>query len=158
MSDTSISQNKNKHVDLDNARVDEQRRVMQEIMEVGHCPFCSENLAKYHKQPILREGKFWLVTHNQWPYQFTKLHLLFIYKTHVTHLNEIDPESGRELIELAQWAATEYEVPGGGLAMRFGDTDYSAGTVAHLHAQFLVADIEAEGYEPVRIKIGKSRR
>ena len=151
------SHSKNQHVDLDNARQDDQRAVMQEIIAADHCPFCRENLEKYHKQPILREGTYWLVTHNQWPYKFTKLHLLFIYKSHVTHLPEIDPEAGRELIELAQWAQAEYDVPGGGLAMRFGDTDYSAGTVAHLHAQFLVADIDAEGYEPVRIKIGKKK-
>jgi diadenosine tetraphosphate (Ap4A) HIT family hydrolase len=148
---------KNQHVDLDNARVDEQRQVMQEIIDADHCPFCSENLAKYHTQPILKEGKFWLVTTNQWPYTFTKLHLLFIHKNHITTLQEMDPAAGKELIELAQWAEAAYQVPGGGLAMRFGDTDYSAGTVAHLHAQFLVPDIEAEGYEPVRIKIGKKR-
>lgn len=158
MNQLNNSKNKNAHVDLDNARVDEQRQVMQEIMQADHCPFCSENFEKYNKQPILRAGKYWFVTNNQWPYAFTKLHLLFIYKTHVTHLTEIDPEAGRELIELAQWAQAEYAVPGGGLAMRFGDTDYSAGSVSHLHAQFLVPDIEAEGYEPVRVKIGKSRK
>ncbi len=148
---------KNPHVDLENARLDEQRQVMREIIDADHCPFCRENLEKYHKEPILREGEYWLVTKNQWPYNFTRVHLLFIYKTHVTHLPEMAPAAGQELIELAQWAQAEYDVPGGGLAMRFGDTDHSAGTVAHLHAQFLVPDLEAPGFQPVRIKIGKSK-
>lgn len=146
-----------KFVDIDNARVDEQRRVMSEIIDAAHCPFCLENLRQYHKQPILKEGKYWLLTTNQWPYEHTKVHLMLIYKEHVEHLSEMNPSAGVELIELAQWAVKEYSIPGGGLAMRFGDTNYSAGTVAHLHAQLLQPDIDAPDYDdkPVKVKIGK---
>lgn len=149
-----------KFVDLDNARLDDQKAVMQDIIAADHCPFCPENLLKYHKEPILKEGRYWLLTTNQWPYANTKVHLLLIHKTHIEHLSELDPASGAELIELAQWAAKEYAIPGGALAMRFGDTEYSAGTVAHLHVQLLLPDIDAPGYdsEPVRIKVGKTGR
>jgi len=144
-------------VDIDNARLDDQRVVMQEIIDADHCPFCLENLEKYHKEPFLKEGKYWVVTKNQWPYEHTKLHLLFISKKHVTTLTELEQAAGTELIELAQWAVKEFEIPGGGLVMRFGDTEYSAGTVAHLHAQLLYPDIEAPDYDekPVKVKIGK---
>lgn len=142
-------------VDLDNARQDGQRDVMEDIIAADHCPFCAENLQKYHKQPILRETEYWLLTPNQWPYDHTKVHLLAIYKTHAERLSELAPEAGKDLLELMQWAEKEYDVPGGGWAMRFGDTDYSAGTVLHIHAQFLVPDLSSPGYEPVRIKIGK---
>lgn len=150
----------NAFVDLDNTRVDEQRAVMRDIIAADHCPFCLENLQKYHKQPILKDGKYWLLTTNQWPYEHTKLHLLLIYKVHVEKLGEIDPEAGAELIKLAQWAEKEYSMPGGGLAIRFGNTNYSAGTVAHLHAQLLQPDIDAPNYDekPVKIKIGKTGR
>lgn len=142
-------------VDIANARKDDQRTVMQDILAENHCPFCSENLHKYHKQPIIRETAFWTLTTNQWPYEHTKLHLLAIYKHHAVKLAELDPVAGTDLLQLFQWAEAEYQVPGGGWAMRFGDTNYSAGTVAHLHAQFVVPDLESPGYEPVRIKIGK---
>ena len=145
-------------VDLDNARLDEQREVMQDIIAADHCPFCRENLAKYHKTPILREGQYWLVTTNQWPYAHTQLHLLFILKEHATELTELDPAAGAELIEHAQWAAREYDIPGGGLVMRFGDTAHSAGTVAHLHAQLVVPQLSDDDFEPVRITIGKKRK
>lgn len=150
---------KNIHVDLDNARVEEQKSVMNNILDADHCPFCQENLRKYHKEPILKETTYWILTNNQWPYAHTKLHLLAIYKTHATTLSEIKPEAGIELIEIFQWAEKEFQVPGGGFAMRFGDTDYSAGTVAHIHAQFLVPDIHDPNYmdKPVRIKIGKTK-
>lgn len=146
---------KKQFVDLDNAREDEQKKVMNEIIEADHCPFCLENLKKYHKQPIIKEGKFWLVTNNQWPYKHTQLHFLVIYKDHAINLSELDPKSGTELLELLQWVETEYQVPGGGWAMRFGDTNYSAGTVNHIHVQFIQPDIATENFEPVRIKIGK---
>lgn len=148
---------KNQHVDVDNARYEDQRQVMEDIMAEGHCPFCEENLKKYHKQPILKEGQFWLVTTNQWPYAHTQQHFLLIYRQHVVNLAGMDPEAGKELVELAQWLEKEYQVEGGGMAMRFGDTDYSAGTVAHLHVQFLQPSITDPDFEPVRIKIGKDR-
>ena len=150
-----MTDQKTPHVDLENARLDEQRQVMRDIIDAGHCPFCRENLDKYHKQEILKEGEFWLVTKNQWPYDYTKVHLLLIYKQHATDLSELNPESGKELLELLQWAQKEYKIPGGGWAMRFGDTNHSAGTVAHIHVQFIMPDLEHPEYKPVRIKIGK---
>jgi len=148
---------KNKQfVDIDNAREDEQIEVMRGIARAEHCPFCVENLKKYHKQPILKETKYWLLTQNQWPYKNTKLHLLIIYKEHATSLGELKSEAGSEFFELAKWVEKKFEIPGGGLAMRFGDTRYSAGTVNHVHVQFLVPDIEGENYKPTRFKIGKS--
>lgn len=145
-------------VDLDNARLGEQKQVMREIIAAGHCPFCLENLRNYHKQPIIKETPHWLVTFNQWPYEHTKQHFLLIYKEHAEKLNELDPTAGQELIELVAWLEKEYQVPGGGWAMRFGDTNYSAGTVAHLHVQFISPDIEEDNFEPVRLKIGKTKK
>ncbi len=156
---TNNTQRKTDFIDIDNSRTTEQTQVMENIRDASHCPFCLENLEKYHKKPIIKETNYWLLTHNQWPYQHTKLHLLAIYKDHITDLSELDPEAGKELIELFSWAQKEFDVPGGGFVMRFGDTDYSAGTVAHLHAQFLVPDIHHPTYneKPVKVKIGKTK-
>ena len=147
-------------VDLDNAREADQLEVMKQILSEGDCPFCLENLRKYHKKPIIKETKHWLLTYNQWPYRHTKLHLLAIYKDHAERLADLEVEAGAELLELMQWAEREFKVPGGGWCMRFGDTDYSAGSVVHLHAQFLVPDIDAPDYndKPVKVKIGKTKR
>lgn len=147
-----------KFVDIDNAREDDQREVMKEIIEAGHCPFCEENLRTYHKQAFLKEGTYWLITLNQWPYNFTKHHFLLIYKDHAEHLSELNPEAGKELLEFVAWIEKKYNVPGGGWAMRFGDTKYSAGTVNHLHIQFIVPDIDAPDFQPTRLKIGKGKK
>ncbi len=146
--------NKNDFVNLNNAREDGQIAVMQEIAAEGHCPFCEENLRRYHQQPMLKEGRFWLVTRNQWPYPHTKQHFLLIYREHATTLAELTPAAGAELFELVRELEQEYQVVGGGFSMRFGDTDYSAGTVNHLHVQFIEPDAMAPDFEPVRIKLG----
>jgi ATP adenylyltransferase len=150
----------NKFIDERNVRSDDQREVMQEIARVGHCPFCPEALrAKlYHQQPFLREGTFWILTRSQWPYAHTQQHLFFILKTHATTLAELPQGAGEELFLLAAWAEREFKIPGGALAMRFGETDYSGASVNHLHAQIPVPDIDAPDYEPVRLKIGKSKK
>jgi diadenosine tetraphosphate (Ap4A) HIT family hydrolase len=141
--------------DLDNARHDEQREVMKVINERGESPFLWKNLQKYHKKPILREGKYWCVTFNQWPYAHTKFNFLLIHREYVTDLSQITPAAAGELIELAGWLVETYQIKGGALCMRFGATDWSAGSVNHLHAQLVVPDLTDPDYQPVRFKIGK---
>lgn len=145
-------------VDLDNAREDEQRRVMEKIIEEGHCPFCPENLTLYHKLSPEIQGKYWTVTKNQWPYKNTKFHYLAILKRHAEMISELEKEEGSELVELLGKLEKKLKPHGGAFALRFGDTAHSAGTVRHLHAQYLVPDIDQENFEPIRFKIGKDKK
>lgn len=145
---------KNKFINVNNSRKQEQIEVMQKIAEQQHCPFCLENLKLYHKQPILEEGRYWILTTNQWPYQHTKYHFLLIYKEHATKLADLKAEAGAELFTMLKKLEKKYHFEGGGFAMRFGDTDFSAGTVNHLHVQLVVPDAMAKDFEPVKIKIG----
>lgn len=145
-------------VDINNSRVEEQRQEMQKIVDAGHCPFCPENLELYHKLPIIKEGKFWRISKNQWPYDHTQVQLLAIYKTHAETLSEIDPSAGEELLKLFAEIESEYKLPGGAFAMRFGDTRFSAGSVKHIHAQLIVPDADHPDFQPVRFKIGTIKK
>ncbi len=149
-----MSQNKNNFINVNNARADEQIEVMQKIADESHCPFCEENLRLYHKNPILKDGKYWLVTKNQWPYEHTKHHFLLIYKEHAAVLSDLAAEAGSELFTMIKELEKEYKFEGGGFSMRFGDTDFSAGTVNHLHVQLVIPDAMAKDFEPVKIKLG----
>jgi len=149
-----MSKNKNDFININNSREKDQIKVMQKIADQAHCPFCEENLRLYHKEPILKETKHWLVTKNQWPYKHTKHHFLLIYKKHVTKLEELETEAGSELFDLVKELEKEYQFEGGGFSMRFGDTDFSAGTVNHLHVQLVIPDAMAKDFEPVKIKLG----
>ena len=144
-------------VNLENARHDEQRAVMEVIAAAGVCPFCPDQLKKFHSKPVLRETKHWMLTENQWPYENTRIHLLAIYKTHAEKLKDLNPNAGRELLDLMSWAEKKYRVKGGGFGVRFGDPKYNGGTVKHLHAQFIVADTTDPSdphYKPVRLRLG----
>ena len=143
------------HVDLDNARFDDQREIMRKIIENNESPFLLKNLRKYHRQPILREGEYWYITLNQWPYKNTRFHFLIISQAYWTELEQITPEAAVEFMSFVQWLIDEYQLPGGAFCMRFGDSNYSAGTVSHLHAQLIVPEIQGENYQPTRFKIGK---
>lgn len=134
------------YINLANARNDHQKKVMEEIARNNHCPFCIENLKKYHKNPIIKEGEHWLITENQWPYEKVKHQLLAIHKSHIEHLNDLTPEAGAELVELFKEQSIKRKIIGGGIAIRFGTNpekgDYGS-TVAHLHAHLIEPDLEA---------------
>lgn len=151
---------KNKYINLGSIRREDQKKVMQEIAKAGHCPFCIENLEKYHKNPILKTGKFWLLTENQWPYEKVKNQFLAIYKTHIEHISEMDPEAGKELIEMFSEKAKERNMPGGGVAIRFGKSnkgDYGS-SVLHIHAHLVEPDLEAlSADEAWRFKFGQPK-
>jgi diadenosine tetraphosphate (Ap4A) HIT family hydrolase len=147
-----------KFVILGNTRREDQKKVMNEIANQKHCPFCQENLTKYHKKPILKEGKYWVLTDNQWPYDKIKHQLLAIYKTHIEHISEMDPGAGSELIEMFKEEAKKRNIPGGGLAMRFGSNPEHGSygnSVLHIHAHLIEPDLEALGpKETWKLKFG----
>lgn len=142
-----------KYINLENARLDEQRQVMEEIADNDECPFCPENLSKYHKQEILRKGAHWILTHNQWPYEHTDLHLLAIATYHAVDLSQLRKGSFDELQEHFAWASEEYQVAAGGIAMRFGDVTQTGATVDHLHGHFIVPSKNRGPEDKVRFKI-----
>lgn len=151
----------NKFIQMNSVRREDQQKVMEEINEQGHCPFCRENLEKYHKNPILREGNFWILTENQWPYEKVKHQLLAIYKTHIERLQEIDPEAGKELFEMFRDEAEKRNIAGGGIAIRFGSNpehgNYGS-SVLHIHAHLVEPDLEKLGeHEAWKFKFGEPK-
>jgi len=150
----------NKYINLSAIRRKDQKKVMEDIRNAGHCPFCRENLETYHKNPILKEGDFWLITDNQWPYNNIKHQLLAIYKTHINHPTDMDPGAGEELFTLFNEIAREREIYGGGIAMRFGESKHGnyGSSVMHLHAHLIEPDLEAlEDTEAWRFKFGQPK-
>lgn len=149
-----------KFVDFDNARYEDQAAVMAQSEAAGLCPFCMENLGKFHQSPIEWEGVHWVITKNGWPYTNTKVHLLAILKEHQENIDQLSDAAAAELFTALKWAVAEYQIPGGGLVVRFGDSNYSAGSVLHLHAHIIQPDITAPNYadNPVKVKIGKYKK
>jgi ATP adenylyltransferase len=143
-----------RYVKLENARYEDQRAVMEQIAASGKCPFCAEQRPSQLIMEILQEGRFWILTYNQWPRENTKVHLLFVYKDHVENMQDMDPQAGVELLEMLAWSEKKFQIVGGIFFMRFGDPEYSGATVNHLHAQLIVPAKDKPGFEPVRFKVG----
>ena len=155
-----MANEQNPFINLSVVRREDQRAVMEEIQKQGHCPFCPENVAKYHKNPIIKEGEFWLLTDNQWPYEKVKHQLLAISKTHVEHISDLDPRAGAELFAMFGEEARKRGIPGGGLAMRFGSSQHGnyGSSVLHLHAHLVEPDLEALGEtETWKFKFGQPK-
>jgi len=150
-----------KFVNLEHVRRDDQKKVMEEIKKQAHCPFCPENLAKYHKNPILKEGKYWILTDNQWPYEKVKHQLLAIHKNHIEHISEMCSEAGAELIKMFGEEAKKRNIPGGGIAMRFGSNPEHGtygNSVLHIHAHLIEPDLDALGPEEGwKLKFGQPK-
>ena len=142
----------NEFVNVGNARLEDQKRVMEEILAAGHCPFCPDHLFKYHKKPILKETRFWVLTLNQWPYSDTSLHFLVIHKQHVEMPGDVKPGAFQELRDLWNWVVLQYRIESGALCLRFGGM--GAATVKHLHAHIIVPDQTKPENAIVRFKVG----
>ena len=128
--------------------------VISQIEKDGVCPFCPESLAKYHKNPILREGAFWLLTDNMYPYEGVKYHELLIHKAHITSFSEISKEAWEELNDFIKKFTGENKIPGATFLMRFGDTRYTGASVSHLHAILVSPDGEDKDRKPIIARIG----
>lgn len=150
-----------KFIILENSRTDDQKVVMNKIAEENHCPFCPENLQKYHKKPILKEGKYWILTDNQWPYEKIKHQILAIYKSHIEHISEIDPAAGEELLQMFKEESLKRNIPGGGIAIRFGSNPEHGSygnTVLHIHAHLIEPDLDSlDTNEAWKFKFGQPK-
>jgi diadenosine tetraphosphate (Ap4A) HIT family hydrolase len=147
-------ENNEAFINLDNSRRNDQREVMETIKDNAECPFCEDNLHKYHKAPILRQGELWTFTNNQWPYEHTQYQFLAITRQHIQRLEELPSGSFDELLGHFQWAEQEFQIAYGGLTMRFGDIRQTGATVNHLHAHMIVPEPDLSRAEKVRFKIG----
>lgn len=121
--------------------------VIESIAKDGVCPFCPENLTRYHNKPII-EKKHWWVTDSRYPYQPVNHHCLIIHKSHIAHIGELSPEAWTELFEIVKNEASSRSITGGTLMLRFGDTRYTGASVLHLHAHLIQSDPDDPSYDP----------
>lgn len=129
-----------KVVDLRFAKSGDYRKTLQAIQEKGKCPFCPENFL-YHKNPILKKNGDWLITLSSWPYKNSEFHFLIIGLKHKEKFSSLKISDFGSIMKLIAWAEKKYNIKGGGLILRFGDTAYTGSTVCHLHFHLIVPKI-----------------
>ncbi|MDO8601070.1 MAG: HIT domain-containing protein [bacterium] len=138
---------KKKFVNVHYAKSKEYKRVIETIASTGKCPFCKEDfkypskakgkkeihLFAYHEKPVFKQKNGWFLTENSWPYKNSRRHLIIIGDKHKENFSDLTKKDLEAVGFLVNWAIKEYKIKGGALAMRFGNTDYTGASVAHLH-------------------------
>ena len=81
-----------------------------------------------------------------YPYHPVRHHLLLIHKAHCEHIEEISHKAWGELREIIIELTKERLITGGAFVLRFGDTHFTGGSVAHLHAHIVQSDPEHSDY------------
>lgn len=141
-------------LDHKEARTEEQKKLMSQIEADGVCPFCEAHFRKYHPKPIIKETDSWFFTENMSPYVGTTHHYIFVYKpAHIRFPFEISVEARVELFDLIDWAVKEYDIPGGGFFMRFGEGGYNGSSVEHLHGHLISGVAKGDGTEGLKVKL-----
>lgn len=140
-------------VDLDHARTEEQRSLMEQITKDGVCPFCEDHITRYHPHP-LHHSHWCTVTKNMSPYEGTEAHWLIIIRRHVERFSELTKEEwddvGRAIAKLEK----ELALPGISILMRSGDTRYTGASVAHCHLHVIAGETDRTQGLPLRARIG----
>lgn len=123
--------------ELAHTRFASQKARMEECVRLGICPFCWENLAKWHDAPTEKQGKFWVITRNDHPYTGAKYHFLAIYRDHISSISELASGAGDELLLLFSEFCEKNGIRGATIVMRFGEMNYTGATIFHLHAHIV---------------------
>jgi diadenosine tetraphosphate (Ap4A) HIT family hydrolase len=125
-----------KYINKKYAKTEDYRSTLEAIEESGICPFCPEHF-KYHKKPILKRESGWLITENSWPYVNAAHHYVLIPDAHKEDIGELTARDWEAVRNLTSWIVQKEEIKGAALAVRFGDTDYTGGSVTHIHFQLI---------------------
>lgn len=134
-----------------NARSQEQLDQMRRLEAEGICIFCPSHLA--HDPNVVYRGAQWTVVPNKYPYRNTALHLLLLPNEHVTDMADLSPAAQQDLWPTLGWVRDHYALTAYGLAVRNGLTEYTGGTIRHLHLHLIQGDIDNPDHQPVRVKL-----
>ena len=147
-----------RQVNVDHAHTSEYREMLERIERDGVCPFCVDfcqgKPPTYHPNQTLIETKWWVVTENVRKYEGVTHQLLFVPKIHVIEPWQLPEDAWAELQYVTREVAQMENLPAGAFMMRFGDTDFTGGSVTHLHAQLVVGVSRKESAEPLLVYCG----
>ncbi len=95
------------------------------------CPFCPTELTRRRREPTETEGG-WILLENEFPRQDARMFLV-VPRRHLTSDDNLGTDDWQDIGKLHRSCKSLYNIPGGGLLMRFGDPRDHAGTIQHLH-------------------------
>ena len=127
----------------------EYEKVIKGIESEGECPFCQDRILTHGKHPILHEIEDWFAIKNSWPYENAQYHFLIIPKRHIELTHQLASDDRRVVWMLEQWLNREFNIPGGAMCVRSGDSTFTGATVMHLHYHWITPKEGKVVYFPI---------
>jgi len=141
---------------LGNFRVDEQLAEMRRLEVEGVCLFCPGHLPAASE--VLHRTARWTVVPNRYPYRETRLHLLLVPDEHVTDMADLSEDAQRDFWTALRWVKVQYGLGHYGLAARNGDSEFTGGTIRHLHIHVLQGEVDDPDHQGVRVRLSSRPR
>lgn len=137
-----------------NGRTKEQILKMKRLTREKKCPLCRKDFEVVHASPVVKEGKYWLITDNDFPYDGTRFHFMLVAQKHIVDVSEVDDKGWIEFGDMLNFIKTKWKISGGTLLMRTGNMSFTGATIAHLHAHFIVGGKSKKSSEWINAKVG----
>ncbi|OHA17597.1 MAG: hypothetical protein A3H57_04765 [Candidatus Taylorbacteria bacterium RIFCSPLOWO2_02_FULL_43_11] len=120
----------------EHARNIEYQKALEHSNKTGKCIFC-DPLGP--QNVTLKVGKFWRCWWNPIPYKHLEgRHFIIASIKHAKDLSELESGAGDELLELVNWAKSEFPIlQHVGIVIRNGNVE---GTISHLHVHLQAPD------------------
>lgn len=123
-----------KFIDPRNVRYKKQLDIMLQRELLGLDPFDSNII----NQDILFTKNHWYVTQNKFPYEAIEQQFLIIIRKPIYNIDEMPLEAWIELKEIMDRLRRDYDIEGGAICYRFGDTKLSGASLKRLHVHIIV--------------------
>lgn len=140
-----------KYIDPRNARSQDQLDVMLENEYAGKDPLALENVDP--EQEIVMQKKYWYVTKNRYPYDDIEYQLIVFALDDIYNMDDVSPEMWAELQVIWNELRKKYNLPGGAMCFRFGDTFRSKASLKRVHCHIIVPKEKKN----VKFSIGNTR-
>lgn len=121
-------------IDPRNAREGEQLNIMMQLEAEDKDPLDPGII----QQEILFKTDYWYVSENRFPYDEVEHHFLIASSNPVYKIEDMSKEMWLDLKNVWDKLILQYNIPGGALCYRFGDTLYSGASLTRLHAHLIM--------------------
>lgn len=121
-------------IDPRNAREGKQLDIMIQMETEGKDPLDPD----FIQQEILFQTDFWHVSANRFPYNEVEHHFLIASRNPIYKIEDMSTEMWIDLKNIWGKLILEYNIPGGALCYRFGQTLYSGASLTRLHCHLIM--------------------
>nr|AIA13018.1 Dihydrofolate reductase [uncultured bacterium] len=117
-----------------NARTEEFKKYLNEIIDEGKCPFCPGG-ATHRNQEMIYQNDHWWVINTLQPLANTLHHFMIVPFRHIVTMDELTAAEWEGFSKMLTWANGQFKANGLAYYWRQGEPMVTGASVSHLHVQ-----------------------